>query len=436
MSPHSAPPVIVMEPQSPAGYRLEAPVPAPAKESLAIWPLTAVLLFGPLAFGATEPWALALLQAGAILVLAIWGLEQWRAPSITIRSHPLLLPCVLFGAIVLLQVLFGLTSYWFISYQELLAYIGYGALLFVATQIIYPETAMRRFAIVLAVFGAMVALFALAQHLTSDGLLYWVRRPRSGGEIYGPYVNRNHYAGLMELLTPFPLLLALNRRFNTPQRFLFAAMGLLMAATVVLSGSRAGTAALFAELVFLAVVLAAADRSTLSLAAIVAFLFAFIGLLYWLDASAAVDHWTFLRQEQEATVGRWAITRDAWHMFLQKPLLGFGIGTFPVVYPAYRSFYTDFFINQAHNDVAQVFVETGIVGGAAMIWFVIALFRSGLRRRRARSFSTDSVHLAALIGCTGLLVHSFFDFNLHIPANAAMFFVLAAVAAHPRAEAR
>jgi O-antigen ligase len=425
-----------MEPQSPAGYRLETPASTPAQPSLAIWPLGALLLFGPLAFGAIEPWALAVLQFGALVTLAVWGWEQWRDRVLTLRSHPLLFPCASFGAVLLLQVIFGLTSYWFASYQELLRYVAYGALGFVATQVLHHEAPMRRFAIVLAVFGGAMALFALAQDLTSEGLLYWVRRPRFGGDVFGPYVNRNHYAGLMELLTPFPLLLALHRRFNPPQRLLFLAMGLLMSATVVLSGSRAGSAALFAELIFMAAVLLVADRKAISSAAIAAFLAAFIALLFWLDASSALQHWTLLRPEQEATVGRWAITRDAWQMFLQKPVLGFGIGTFSVVYPAFRSFYTDFFINQAHNDVAQVFVETGIMGGAAMAWFIIAMFRSGLRRRRARTFAADSVHIAALVGCAGLLVHSFFDFNLHIPANAALFFVLAAVAAQPRAEVR
>ena len=436
MSPHSAPPVIVMEPQSAAGYRVHSSHRPSAKESRAVWPLTALLLFGPLAFGATEPWSLAVLQAGSILVLVIWAWEQWQARAIAVRPHPLLLPCAFFGAVLLFQVAFKATSYWFASYQELLAYVGYGALLFVATQVMHPERAMRRFAVVLAIFGGLVALFAVVQDLTSEGLLYWVRRPRFGGEIFGPYVNRNHYAGLMEMLTPFPLLLALNRRFNTPQRTLFGAMGLLMAASVVLSGSRAGTAAIFAELILLGVLLVTDERRSLSFTSAAAFLFVLVGVLYWLDASSALQRWTFLRPEHEATVGRWAITRDAWHMFLEKPLLGFGAGTFPVVYPAFRSFYTDFFINQAHNDVAQVFVETGLIGGCAMIWFVVALFRSGLRRRHARSFSTDSVYLAALVACTGLLFHSFFDFNLHIPANAAMFFVLAAVAAQPRAEAR
>jgi O-antigen ligase len=192
--------------------------------------------------------------------------------------------------------------------------------------------------------------------------------------------------------------------------------------------------ALFAELVFLGAVLYSGKRGMRSLLAAGVFLAGFIALLFWLDAGSHLQRWTYLHVTDEASVGRWAITRDALQMFLQRPLLGFGLGTFPVVYPEFRSFYTDFFINQAHNDVAQVLVETGIVGAIAMVWFVAALFRCALKRRRTHSLSTDGLHLAALAACTGLLVHSFFDFNLHIPANAALFFVVAAIAAQPRKE--
>ncbi len=34
-----------------------------------------------------------------------------------------------------------------------------------------------------------------------------------------------------------------------------------------------------------------------------------------------------------------------------------------------------------------------------------------------------------MLGCVGILVHSFLDFNLQIPANAALFYVLCAIAA-------
>ena len=117
-------------------------------------------------------------------------------------------------------------------------------------------------------------------------------------------------------------------------------------------------------------------------------------------------------------------------MFLRRPVLGWGMGTFPTVYPGYRSFYTNDFINEAHNDYAQLLVESGIFGFGVMLWFLVLLYRHGLPRSRRWEFKWDgAVSLAALLGCTGILFHSFVDFNLQIPANAAVFYVLCALAA-------
>ena len=59
-------------------------------------------------------------------------------------------------------------------------------------------------------------------------------------------------------------------------------------------------------------------------------------------------------------------------MFSHRPVLGWGLGTFPTIYPHYRSFYTNLFINEAHNDYAQLLVETGLLGFALMLWFLFA----------------------------------------------------------------
>jgi O-antigen ligase len=106
------------------------------------------------------------------------------------------------------------------------------------------------------------------------------------------------------------------------------------------------------------------------------------------------------------------------------------LGTFPTVYPGYRSFYTNLFINEGHNDYVQLLVETGLLGFGLMVWFLIRLYQYGLPTSRRWEFKWDAaLSLAALLGCTGLLFHSFVDFNLQIPANAAMFYVLCALAA-------
>jgi O-antigen ligase len=124
-------------------------------------------------------------------------------------------------------------------------------------------------------------------------------------------------------------------------------------------------------------------------------------------------------------------------MWLQKPFLGWGLGTFPIVYPEFRSFYTTFFVNQAHNDYLQLLVETGLAGFAIAIWFLVLVFREAVRKLKNLTKSdgaetaSGALTLAALLGCTGILVHSLFDFNPQIPANDALFYVLCAIAAAP-----
>jgi O-antigen ligase len=129
------------------------------------------------------------------------------------------------------------------------------------------------------------------------------------------------------------------------------------------------------------------------------------------------------------------MTKDSFRMFFHRPVLGWGLGTFPTVYPGYRTFYTNLFVNEAHNDYAQLLVETGLLGFGLMLWFLVRLYQYGLPTSRRWELKWDgAVSLAALLGCTGILFHSFVDFNLQIPANAALFYVLCGLAASPLAK--
>jgi O-antigen ligase len=117
-------------------------------------------------------------------------------------------------------------------------------------------------------------------------------------------------------------------------------------------------------------------------------------------------------------------------MFLHKPVLGWGLGAFPVAYPQFRRFYTSFFVNEAHNDYLQLLVETGLAGFLILGWFLIRLYRNAFPK--LYNWPDDingAVALACLLGCTGILVHSLVDFNLQVPANAAWFYVLCVMAA-------
>ena len=396
---------------------------AQAADEVLFYGLVALLVFGPLAFGAVEPWSEFVLRITAIVLVVLWAGVRAFTGRLTVVDNPLYLPMIVFALIVGAQYAFGLTAYGYATKEEALNYIAYGALMFIAAQVLHSPGALRRFTILLSIAGFVIALFAIVQEFTSNGRIYWVRLPRFGGWIVGPYVNHNHYAGLMEMLIPMPLALGFHRSNLRSRSALLFFMAIIMAASLLISQSRAGVAAFLLEMALFGTMIFLRNRRRSII--ILAVLLATVAFLGWLNTTQV-----FTRMQETHDVFRAQILRDGLVMWRQKPVLGWGFGTFPTVYPAFRGFYTNLFVNQAHNDVLQVLVETGALGFGVMVWFLVLVYRRGLSRGSSWDSRPGGLpQLAALVGVTGIVVHSFFDFNLHIPANAALFFVLCIVAA-------
>ncbi|HEY1677597.1 MAG TPA: O-antigen ligase family protein [Candidatus Sulfotelmatobacter sp.] len=395
-----------------------------------------LLMFGPLAFGAVEPWSIFILETGSVVLGLLWLAKQWINGEIDILWNPLFLPMLAFAMLVLLQLALGRTAYRHDSISEFMLYCAYGLLCFLATQVMVRASQARRIAIVLAVYGFALAALALVQGIAPNGKLLWIRQPRLGGWIYGPYVNHNHYAGLMELLVPIPLILSLSHLVPERERTAAGVAAAVMVGTIFLSGSRGGMIAVFVELVAFAVVLLRQKKVGYRIAVTVsAFAVVLVSILVWLGGKQLTTRVSSISTEARTEISggmRLSIDRDSLHMFRQKPLLGWGLGTFPVVYPEFRSFYTNFFVNEAHNDYLQLLAEMGSLGFALMLWFLIVLYRRAVRKIGNWTNDVSSaVTLACTLGFTGILVHSCFDFNLQIPANAAIFYVFCSIAAAP-----
>jgi O-antigen ligase len=164
-----------------------------------------------------------------------------------------------------------------------------------------------------------------------------------------------------------------------------------------------------------------------SAAAFVAFCLITASFLAWIAPQQVGGRMTDIHDP-----ARWLIHRDSIRMFAAHPLLGSGFGSFATMFPRYREFYDGFFINHAHDDYLELLLETGLAGFGVSVWFIVVLYREGFRNFRPAKISPAAlISVAALAGCTGLLVHSFTDFNLHIPGNAALFYVLCAIATAP-----
>jgi O-antigen ligase len=399
--------------------------PAGAGQSILVAGLSTMLIFAVLAFGSADQWAIAILEIGSALLLLFWIWPQISSGHIQLKANRLYAPVVLFGLIIVAQVVFGLSAYVHVTRVELWKYAAYGSLFLLANHCQRGGT--RRLLTILAAFGFIVALFALVQYLTYNGKIYWFwpALPNS----FGPYVDHSHYAGLMELLTPIPLALALTDGARLHQQLFWIVAGILMAATIFVCGSRGGMIAFAVQLVFLAglFITRRSRRTAWTLFAICLAIGAFV---FWIDNGRVLQQldslWDPLTNVD--VTSRLAIARDLPRMVRHRPIVGWGLGLFPIIYPQYRSFSTDLVVNQAHNDYLQALVETGTLGFACVLWFIVNLYRSGFRNFRAHSRVATVRALGPLVGCTGILVHSLSDFNLHIPANAALFFVLSGIA--------
>jgi len=412
------------------------PVGPPLSVALEPWLFYGVfglLLFGPLAFGLVEPWAIFILESGAALLLVLWVLQQTSAGELKVSGSPLFIPMGIFAALIVVQLLTRRTSYLYDSLLSARLYVAYGILCFLAVQVLRKREQLKILAMGACTYGFVVALFAMFQGLAPNGKIYWVRALTQGGNIYGPYVNRNHYAGLMEMLTPIPLVLSLSGYVEGPRKTMAIAAATLMGATIFLSGSRGGMVAFCIELLLLGVILAMHSKKRALFVGLGVYVLLVAGSLVWLGGGELTDRIASIPDEtgkQFAGGTRLDIDQDSLKMFRLKPALGWGLGVFPEIYPAFRSFYTNDFINEAHDDYAQLLVEMGAAGFITMLGFVaIVYYRAGRKLKRWENDPNGMLALAAMLGITGILVHSLVDFNLQIPANAALFYVLCTMAA-------
>jgi O-antigen ligase len=394
--------------------------------------LFALLLFAPLAFGATEPWSICCLELGAATLTLIWFTSNLLSPKLRIKNSSLFMPMLAFAALVFAQLIAGITAYRYRTFSAALLYCAYGMLVFLTVQVLRRKWQIKILAVTFGTYGFLLASFALVQSMTSDGKIYWFRTVSSYAGIYGPYANHNHYAGLVEMLLPVPLVVAFSRRISAWRRALAAFAAVVMGSTIFLCGSRGGMIALLWQIVLLAGLLLWQKKIAKAFPLLLMFLAAVIIFSTWLGGNEIADRIASIHSEAHTELSggtRLSVARDSYHMFTLRPVAGWGLATFRDVYPQFRTFYSNFAVDYAHDDYLQLLVETGVLGGLVTLWFLVIVFRNSLRKIKNNSDTDGAVALAALLGITGILIHSFFDFNLQIPANAAIFYVLCGVAA-------
>ena len=395
--------------------------------------LCLLFAFSVLALGAVEVWSQSVLEISAALLLLWWAIVTYRNPGAKVHWNSLNGPMLGLIGIGFLQLIFHGTAYPFLTRTMLLKLAAYFLVLFLTAQAFRARKDLYKLSWFLITFCFAVSLLAIIQHFTSAGEIYWFSTLKIEGEPFGPYVNRNHFAGFVELTLPMGLgLMAFHgvRRDLIP---LATLLTIVPISALILSASRAGIIGFGLEIAIL-VLLARSRKAWQGRRATAAAIMtlAALAIVAWVGTGRAIQRFSGASIRDVTVSRRVSMFRGAAHIFLDHPIKGSGLGTLVDVFPSYENAYDGRLIDHVHNDYIEGLAETGLLGGLCGAVFLWRLYREG-----RKNFMTDQghfsrgLHAAAIMAVCGLLLHSFVDFNLQIPANALLFLLQAYLVTSP-----
>ncbi len=168
--------------------------------------LFTILVFAVMAFGAVERWALTFVEVSIMLLALVWVVRRAFRPF-PLEGNVFAWPLIGIVLMAVLQSVMGWSAAPYQTSGEALKWTALLAYFLMWAHVFRDESTRSRFSLLLTWFGFLVAVLALVQFYSSPDLLYWFR-PAPTAQPFGPFVDRNHYAVLMELVLPGALLFA------------------------------------------------------------------------------------------------------------------------------------------------------------------------------------------------------------------------------------
>ena len=437
--------------------------------------LLATIVLTAIPYGTIQPWWIALFEC-LVFVTAILGLieaiisKRW---SVDLSLVVPLLALILFAVIQSLPLFSGpgplnpRTSISADPYSTRLFAIQLFSLTLVVLLLrryISSKARLRTLIYVLIGVGVATALFGIVrQNLQHAPGFVLPALPLGRG--FGQFINRNHFALLLEMTLGLTLGLIVGEKGRRRRTLVLLPVAALLWCALIYSNSRGGIIASFCQLLFLLVLLDPVRQSTQRRSdtkerrfqnitggvAVRAFLIVcLIGLfafgVSWIGGERVVSNFQlattdFSQQEMQnnANTSRKEIWSSTWQMFKANPVTGLGFGGYWIGITRYHRASGEITPQQAHNDYLELMASGGVVGCVLIAWFLWIF----IGRVRSSLPSPDPFYraacLGALTGMFGVVIHSFVDFGIHITINALLFLILLVIAVQgdrlPQAEA-
>jgi putative inorganic carbon (HCO3(-)) transporter len=440
--------------------------------------LIACIAWGAFAFGAVYPWAYWSLAA-AVVAVSILSLRRTARRS-SLHLAPLVTVLALFALAVALQLVpvplawlrtLSPRSLDVVSTFDLalvtqqdrhaisvapqltvrgLALFATFALLVFGSARLTTDRGPRGLGHAIVIIGVLLAMTAIIQKPLFTGRIYGFWTPQEGRNPFGPFVNRNHFAGWMMMALPIALGLlcggvargmghvrpTLKDRalwLSSPdanQLILLAGAALVMVLSLVMTMSRSGMAATLFALALTGVVALRRQRNSTRRAIVASYLVLLaLAVTAWVGVDTIVSRFTASGwSEFNNRRGAWADAVSIASMF---PIAGTGLNTYGVATLFYQQHDFALYYREAHNDYLQLAAEGGLLL-AVPAALCIAAFAVMVWRRFGveTSISGYWLRVGAVTGLAAIALQETVDFSLQMPGNAALFAVLCGIALH------
>lgn len=376
------------------------------------------------AAGGVYPWSIVSLHFFSLFMVAIILFYAIRQKQRILLYLPLARQVIGIGIVCIIALIYsGMHS---TSIKALLL-AGNLFLIFYLTIYSMPEKNDIRFLvkaiIVIALFISATSFFYL------PGNPFASEHISPNNRISGLFVNPSHYAGFLEMVIPLSLGLLIGAR-SRKSKMKWAALSLFFMLCIVLSLSRGGWAGCIFSIIFMGTVLFSSHKKSRPFFLVILLAFICILLFFGINQSFIKRIESF--QDPMWMNNRLVVWKATLSMIAEKPVTGSGPGTFSYFFTQYQppGFKKRFYY--AHNDYLQFTAEAGIFILPIIIYLILSFYRKTFKILKKLSNKKEmGIQTGAMAGILSILIHSGFDFNLHIPANAMLFAFLAAIAIAP-----
>jgi len=410
-----------------------------------------VLVWAPLPLASNRDWSTrllaSLLLAGLIWALLLLLLRHLRVTPALRKAWPALLALLAVQAWVGMQLLLDISMDPASTRQALLLGVALTAAFFLVLVLVDSRERILSITGVMVACGVFQAFFASVAMMSDLQEVAFLDKTFERKSATGTFINKNHLAGFLEMNLALGIGMLLAQLHRHPaqnwREFMHRTIDIvlsskfrlrlylaIMVVALVLTRSRMGNAAFFSSLLLCTVVgLALQQRLTRS--AVIFFVSLLLIDMYivgtWFGVDEVVER---LQNTTLDTEKRDEVARDTVVMWRDHFWVGTGADTFfqAYVYGGYMS-PDSLYYRHPENDYLEIGSGFGFIGFALLGTAVLtSLWQAALAQRRRGSRVRQGLGFASMMGITSILIHSFADFNLHIPANSLWFVVLLAFA--------